>query len=50
MTFLLATNVSWKYKSRLLNWDKVKTPYLLLVGSIVLMIMFIDPSQIEAAR
>jgi hypothetical protein len=34
----------------LLNWDKAKTPYLLFVGSIVLMIMFIDPGQIEAAR
>ncbi|MFT5425676.1 MAG: hypothetical protein ACI9ZT_000608 [Gammaproteobacteria bacterium] len=34
----------------LLNWDKAKTPYLLLVGSTVLMIMFFDPSQIEAAR
>ncbi len=34
----------------LVHWDKAKTPYLLFIGSIVLMFMSIDPSQIEAAR
>jgi hypothetical protein len=34
----------------LVQWDKAKTPYLLFIGSFVLMLMSIDPSQIEVAR
>ena len=34
----------------LLHWDKAKVPYLLFVGAFVMLIMSIDPSQIEAAR
>ena len=34
----------------LMNWDKAKVPYLFFIGSFVLMFMFIDPAQIEAAR
>ena len=34
----------------LAHWDKAKTPYIIFIGSFILMIMTFDPSQIEAAR
>lgn len=34
----------------LVYWDKAKTPYLLFIGAFVLMIMSIDPGQIEIAQ
>jgi len=31
----------------ILNWDRAKGPFLLSVGSIMLMFMFIDPASME---